>query len=325
MPTSIFIIPSIAILIGFVALLWSADRFITGAASIAFQSGMSKMLIGLTIVAFGTSAPEIMVSFFAALDNSSNMAVGNAIGSNLANIGLVLGITALIAAIPATSKMVKTEMPILVIVTLIAGYTLHDQTISFLDSILLFSGLLAFTVYLFKQQQSNDTLLKEEEEDVEHFTGLSTNQAWIHFTTGLIILLLSANLLVWGAKEIAIALEVPELIIGLTIVAIGTSLPELAASVTSALRGHHEIAFGNIIGSNIFNLLIVMAIPGFVGGANLDANIFTRDYLAMFSITMLWVILMWIAVIRKKAFSRLSGGLLLLTYSAYYVVLYQQL
>ncbi len=321
--------PILAIILGFVALIWSADRFIAGAASIANQLGMSKLLIGLTIVAFGTSAPEILVSLFAALEDSANLAVGNALGSNIANVGLVLGVTALMAAIPVKSSLIKSELPILMGVTIIAGYTLYDLRISLIDSLILLACLACFIFYLLNHQKNSekthDSLADQEEDEVEHFIGLSTSKAWLNLVFGLAILLISANVLVWGAKSVASALGVSELIIGLTVVAIGTSLPELAASVASALRGHHEIAFGNIIGSNIFNLVVVMAMPGLVGAPALDAEVFSRDYVAMVLISSLWVIMMGLAVLRKKSFSRFSGGLLLLSYGLYFVVLYNQI
>lgn len=317
--------PILAIILGFIALIWSADKFIAGSASIASHLGMSKLLIGLTIVAFGTSAPEILVSFFAALGGSGNLAVGNAIGSNLANVGLVLGITILIAPIPVKSSLIKSELPILMLITIIAGYTLYDLRITLADSMILFVCLICFIVYLVNHQKQAETLAHEEEEEVEHLIGLSLPKAWFNLCFGLAILLISANVLVWGAKEIALAVGVSELVIGLTIVAIGTSLPELAASVASALKGHHEIAFGNIIGSNIFNQVVVMATPGFVGAPALDAEVFYRDYVAMVLISILWVIMMAQAVIKKKPFSRFSGSLLLLAYGIYSAVLFLQI
>ena len=316
----------IGIIIGFVALIWSADRFIAGAASLAFQWGMSKLLIGLTIVAFGTSAPEILVSLFATLDGAGDLAVGNALGSNITNVGLVLGVTAFVAAIPVTSKLIKAELPILILVMAGTGVVLYDYDISLLNSLALTAGLMAFLYYLYRQQQKGE--IDEsvgDEDEIEELTSLSNRTAWLNFTGGLIILLVSANILVESAVFIATAMGISELIIGLTVVAVGTSLPELAASIASAKRGHHEIAFGNIIGSNIFNLLVVMAIPGFINTEVVDAAVFTRDYLAMILISGLWIVMMGIAVIRNKPFGKMAGFLLLASYGLYYFVLYQQL
>ncbi len=313
------------IVFGLIALIWSADRFIAGAASIALNSGMAKLTIGLTIVAFGTSAPEIIVSLFAALDGSGNIAVGNALGSNITNVGLVLGVTALIAAIPVSRKILINELPVLFIVSLLAGYVLYDATIDRFDGLLLLTGLAGFMFYLYRKAVNATPEEDTDEDEVDQFTGLSNGKAWFNFALGLVVLLISAKFLVDGAVTIARAYEISELIIGLTIVAIGTSLPELAASVTSALRGHHEIAFGNVIGSNIFNLLVVMAVPGLVGTQQLDGAVFTRDYLAMMILTSLWALLMLSDYLRKKPFGRLAGSLLLATYAGYYVVLYTQL
>lgn len=316
----------IGIILGFIALIWSADRFIAGAASLAFQWGMSKLLIGLTIVAFGTSAPEILVSLLATLDGAGGLAVGNALGSNITNVGLVLGVTAFVAAIPVTSQLIKAELPILILVMAAAGIVLYDYDITLLNSLALTACLLLFMFYLFRQQKNgNIDESVEDDEEIEHLTGLSNKQAWMYFFGGLVVLLVSAQVLVKSAVFIATDMGISELIIGLTVVAVGTSLPELAASIASARRGHHEIAFGNVIGSNIFNLLVVMAIPGFIHTEVVEAAVFSRDYLAMILISGLWIALMGLAVLRKKPFGKVAGFLLLASYAFYYFVLYQQL
>ncbi|NRB37625.1 MAG: calcium/sodium antiporter [Pseudomonadales bacterium] len=317
---------TIAIILGFIALIWSADRFIAGASSLAFQWGMSKLLIGLTIVAFGTSAPEILVSLFASLDGSGDLAVGNALGSNITNVGLVLGVTAFVAAIPVTSQLIKAELPILILVMAVSGFVLYDNEISLGNSLLLLAGLCLFLGYLFRQQKKgNIDESVEDDEEMAHFTGLTGKKVWLNFFGGLIILLISAQVLVTNAVVIATHFGISELIIGLTVVAVGTSLPELAASISSARHGHHEIAFGNVIGSNIFNLLVVMAIPGFISTEVIEPAVFTRDYLAMVLISGLWILLMGIALLRKKPFGKGAGALLLASYGLYYFVLYQQL
>ncbi len=315
-----------AIIIGFMVLIWSADRFIAGAASLAYGWGMSKLLIGLTIVAFGTSAPEILVSLFAALDGAGGLAIGNALGSNITNVGMVLGCTALIASIPVARKLFRAEIPILIIVMALSGYILHDATVSLIDSYLLIGALMIFFFFLFMQQKkgsSQDSL--EDEEEIQELTSLKGSAVWLNFIGGLGLLLISAEILVRSAVFIATDMGISDLIIGLTVVAVGTSLPELAASIASARKGHHEIAFGNIIGSNIFNLLVVMAVPGFVSGAAIDMAVFSRDYVTMVAITLLWLLLMAFAIKRKKPFGKIAGALLLSSYIAYYVVLYQQL
>lgn len=288
----------LAVLVGFIALVWSADRFVTGAAVTAKHLGMSTMMIGLTIVAFGTSAPEIFVSLNAALHDAADMAVGNALGSNLANMGLVLAVTALITAIPISKSVIRRELPILAAITILAGYTLLDYKVSFADGCLLLgsifvAGYLAFRSHKNNPQLDDDVDLAASLEAMtpeEELDDLSSGKAWMLLIGGLVVLVASSNLLVWGAKSVAIQLGVSQLIIGLTLVAIGTSLPELAASVACALKGQVDIALGNVVGSNIFNLAAVMSIPGLVGGVQLGSEIFNRDYAFMAGITLLLIV-----------------------------------
>ncbi|MFK7732028.1 MAG: calcium/sodium antiporter [Pseudomonadales bacterium] len=288
----------LAVLVGFVALVWSADRFVTGAAVTAKHLGMSSMMIGLTIVAFGTSAPEIFVSLNAALHDAADMAVGNALGSNLANMGLVLAVTALITAIPISKSVVRRELPILAAITLLAGYTLLDYKVSFVDGCLLLGSIFVAGYLAFRSHKKNPEL--DVDDDLaasleamtpeEELDDLPKAKAWMLLIGGLVVLVASSNLLVWGAKSVAIQLGVSQLIIGLTLVAIGTSLPELAASVACALKGQVDIALGNVVGSNIFNLAAVMSIPGLVGGVQLGSEIFNRDYAFMAGITLLLIV-----------------------------------
>ncbi|RTE65923.1 calcium/sodium antiporter [Amphritea opalescens] len=310
--------PIIALLLGFIILVWSADRFVIGAAGTAKNMGMSPMLIGLTVVSFGTSAPEILVSIMAATTGAGDLAVGNALGSNIANIGLVLGMTALIAPLPVRSKVLKQEIPLLLAITLLAGAVLYDLYLGHIDSIILFLSLIG-CLYLFTRFQRNasDDDINEEEEELPE---LSTLWAIFWLITGLLLLAGSSRLLVWGATEIATTLGVSDLIIGLTIVAIGTSLPELAASVASALKGHTDIALGNIVGSNIFNIAAVMAVPGLLAPIALDPMVLWRDYGSMLGLTLLLVAL---AVYqRPPRISRFEGGILLTAYAGYLALLY---
>ncbi len=307
-----------AILGGFLALMWSADRFVSGAAATARNLGMSPLLIGLTVVSLGTSAPEILVSAIASFTDYPGLAVGNAIGSNIANIGLVLAITALICPLPIHSGLLKRELPLLLVVTLIAGYCLLDSRISLVDSLLLLAMMVA-TIYLLIRWQKgarHDALEQEEDEEIPT---LSQGKASWLLLSGLLILLGSSRLLVWGATEIAMALGVSDLVIGLTVVAIGTSLPELAASVVSALKKHHDIALGNVVGSNIFNLLTVLPVPGLIKQVTLSTEVFSRDYLAMLAITVLLIAMIFI---RRQLLPRAGGLLLLLAYAGYMGTLY---
>ncbi|WP_290702623.1 calcium/sodium antiporter [Amphritea sp.] len=310
--------PIIALLVGFIILVWSADRFVIGAASTAKNFGMSPMLIGLTVVSFGTSAPEILVAIMASTAGAGSLAVGNALGSNIANIGLVLGITALVAPLPVRSKVLKQEIPLLLAITLLAGGVLYDLYLGRIDSIILILSLIAclFLFTRFQRNASDEDIADEEEELPE----LPTSWAFFWLITGLLLLAGSSRLLVWGATEIATTLGVSELIIGLTIVAIGTSLPELAASVASALKGHTDIALGNIVGSNIFNIAAVMAVPGLLMPIELESIVLLRDYGMTLGLTLLLALL---ALFQKPPnISRMEGGILLAVYAGYLALLY---
>lgn len=309
-----------AIVLGIVGLMWGADRFVASSASFARTIGFSPLVIGLTIVSVGTSAPEIVVSINAALSGSGELAIGNALGSNLANIGLVLGITLLIAPIPVYRHLIRQESPILLMITALAGLCLYDGALNRLEGaflMLLVAPLLAMVIK-YKKSHGDDSA-------AENITTYSNRQTAILFSSGLVVLLLSADLAVWGATSIATYLGISELIIGLTVIAIGTSLPELAASVMSALRGHHDIALGNIIGSNLFNILLVMGIAGSIQPISLGSAIFYRDYLAMACITLVMVgLLVWaLRGSRNKAkLSRTAGLILLTLYCAYDYILW---
>ena len=315
-----------AILFGFALLIWSADLFVAGAASIAQNLGMSPIIIGLTIVSLGTSAPEVLVSLTASLAGSGELAIGNAIGSNIANIALVLGITVLIAPLMVQQRCMKKEVPVLLLATAGVGVLLLDNLLSTLDGWLMLAAL-TFIVVQLVRTQSRDTELLVEAVD-EPLPHLQTGRAWISFLTGLILLVASSRMLVWGAVHTATELGVSELIIGLTIVAIGTSLPELAATVASALRGHTEIALGNIIGSNLFNLLAVMAIPGIVAPQILEPAVTSRDYPAMTFITVFLAIAIFFSRKRSKSkaghayLGRILGVLLVSFYALYYYLLH---
>lgn len=306
--------PIISLVLGLIVLVWSADKFVFGAAGTAKNLGMSPLLIGLTIVSFGTSAPEILVSIMATLDDSGTLAIGNAIGSNIANIALVLGVTALIAPLPVSSTVKNKEMPLMLGVTVIAGALLFNLQLTIIDSIILFTALVISLVIFAKFQQKDDS------NDDDDIPTISTATGIIWFIIGLILLIASSKALVWGATQIATSLGVSQLVIGLTIVAIGTSLPELAASIMSALKGQHDIAIGNVIGSNIFNLGAVMTIPGLASTVDLQHDVFYRDYLLMLALSAL---LLTFCFLRKPAkIKRLEGSVFVAIYTAYMAVLY---
>ena len=309
------LLPCLAIIVGLVVLVWSADRFVLGAAATAKHFGMSPLLIGMTIVSLGTSAPEIFVSLTASLNGAGTLAIGNALGSNIANIGLVLGITALIAPLPIQSRMMRKEIPILLLVTVIAGLVLQDLGISLMDGIIMLACLVVTLFWLFNES-ADEGIGGLDEEEAEAMGKLTTKQSLFWMAVGLIALIISAKLLVWGAVDVARFFGISELVIGLTIVAIGTSLPELAASVTSALKGHHDIAIGNVVGSNIFNLLAVMPIPGLIAYTQVQEMALYRDYGTMLLLTLLLIAFIY-AFRRSKRIGRAAGGILLLAYMSY--------
>ncbi len=304
------------IIAGLAVLVWSADRFVNSSVSTARNLGMSPMLIGLTIVAFGTSAPEMIVSGTAALADASDLAVGNAIGSNIANIGLVLGITALVSPIPLKAMVLKREFPILLGASLIVSTLFLDNYLGPWDGVIMLA-LLAISMYLLTR---NNPEAPELAEEVDEIPSISTPKAIIQLTISLALLLASSKLLVWGASGVARELGVSELIIGLTIVAIGTSLPELAASVASALKGHHDIALGNVIGSNLFNLLAVLPIPALLNPVTLGSEVLLRDYGVMLGLTIALAAFAYIMQ-KKGRLGRRVGCLLLAAYSGYMYLL----
>jgi len=318
MTTAFFIL---AIIAGFAVLIWGADRFIDGAASIATNLGISPLIVGLTIVGFGTSAPEMLVSALAAFDGAPSMGVGNAIGSNITNIGLVLGITILITPLTVNSASLKREFPMLALVMAIALYLVWDLELSHLDGIILFSGFI-FTLfgmaYLAVKSTEKDPLADEfEKQFTEH--QMSTKKAVLSFVIGLTALLVGSKALVWGATGIAQLLGVSDLIIGLTIVAIGTSLPELAASIISALKNEHDIAVGNILGSNMFNLLAVLAMPGLIAPSVLDPMILLRDFPVMIALTIALFLFAYFG--KNGRMGRVAGSLMLVSYIGYNALL----
>ena len=309
-----------AIIVGLIFLVWSADKFVIGAAATARHLGMSPLLVGLTIVAIGTSAPEMFVSAIASLDGVGNLAIGNAIGSNITNIALVLGITALVAPIPLQKSLLKKELPLLMMITLLAGVVLIDLELNLIDALILIAALV-FALFLMFQQSSESGESVMDEDEAAEIESTSTAKATFWLIAGLAVLMASSKALVWGASGVATAFGVSDLVIGLTIVAIGTSLPELAASVASALKGHHDIAIGNVIGSNIFNLLAVMPIPGILAVTAVEPMALYRDYMVMAGATFL-LLLFFVICYRKGTLGRLPGILLTAGYFGYLSTLF---
>ncbi len=307
----------LAIIAGFVLLVWGADRFVDGASSLARNLGISPLVIGLTIVGFGTSAPEILIGALASFDGAPALAVGNAIGSNIANVGLVLGITLLIRPLIINSDTLRREFPVLAVVMLLAFILMYDQYLSRFDGGILFVGFMLMLIVMtwFAISSSKSDPLQQEFEQELAVPVMTSAQSVLKFMIGLVTLLVGSKLLVWGAVGVAQMFGVSELIIGLTIVAIGTSLPELAASIASVLKAEPDIAVGNIIGSNIFNLLAVLAMPGLIAPSILDPAVLSRDYVVMVSLV---VLLFAFASSNKQGrIGRLAGGVMLLVYIGY--------
>ena len=276
----------IAVIFGLALLVWSADRFVEGSASTARHFGMPPLLIGMVIVGFGTSAPEMVVSALAASQGNPGIALGNAYGSNITNIALILGVTALISPIAVHSRVLRKELPLLTLVTALAAWQLWDGQITRLDAVVLlavFGGLMGWTIWQGLQAQE-DALGTEIAQELD-VRVMPIRRAVFWLVAGLLLLILSSRILVWGAVEIAQGFGVSDLIIGLTIVAVGTSLPELAASVIAARKGEHDIALGNILGSNLFNTLAVVGIAGAIHPLAVGPEVFNRDMLVVAALT----------------------------------------
>jgi len=318
-----YVLFTLCIIGGIFGLVWSADRFVLGASTTARNLGVSTLIIGLTIVSFGTSVPEIVTSATAALRGSPELAIGNVLGSNIANIGLVLGLTALVCPIIIPASLLKEELPALLIVTIAALLIFQDLYLNWVDGIILLVLLACFTLFVLKIKSSlSETQLSEDAEISEFIADISTAKSLGLMLFGLILLLISANALIYGATGIARALGVSELIIGLTIVAIGTSLPELAASITSVLKGHHDLAIGNIVGSNILNLLLVLPVPAFLAPLYIDAIVLFRDVGVMLAMTLLLSAFLVLKIKSGLKFGRLLGAVLLLLYLTYTILLF---
>jgi cation:H+ antiporter len=322
------LIDIVAILAGFGLLIWSADVFVLGASATARNLGVSPLVIGLTVVGFGTSAPEMLVASIAAAGGNPGLAVGNALGSNITNIALILGITALIIPLKVHSNILKREYPLLLLATLVATVCIGlDNHLGWIDGLIFALVLLAIMSWVVHQALANrttasmdvDTLQQEFEQEIpEH---MPMKEAMIKLISGFTVLLISSKLLVWGAINIATFFGISDLIIGLTIVAIGTSLPELAASISSARKGEHDIAIGNIIGSNMFNTLGVLGVAGLIEPSTLDSDVLSRDLPIMFLLTLLLFIMAY-GFRSHGRINRIEGGFLLALFIGYEVLLY---
>ncbi|MDZ7596825.1 MAG: calcium/sodium antiporter [Desulfobacterales bacterium] len=307
----------LAIAFGLALLVWSADRFVEGAAATARHFGMPPLLIGMVIVGFGTSAPEMVVSALAASQGNPGIALGNAYGSNITNIALILGITALISPIAVHSQVLRKELPILTVITALAAWQLWDGEISRIEAIVLlgvFVGLMVWTIWQGMHKKA-DAFGNEMEKELA-VDAIPIRRAIFWLVVGLVLLIVSSRILVWGAVEIAHGFGVSDLIIGLTIVAVGTSLPELASSVIAARKGEHDIALGNILGSNLFNTLAVVGIAGTIHPMAVGPEVFSRDILVMAVLTVSLFVFGY-GFRGPGRINRFEGGALLACYVGY--------
>lgn len=278
----------LALITGLLLLIWSADRFVEGASDTAQYFGMPKILIGVIIIGFGTSAPEIVVSAISALNHNPGLALGNAYGSNIANIALILGLTALLSPVAISRSILKKELPILFVVTLISAGLLYNGYISRLDGIILLSLLaiiIIWTIFSAIKDKNNELVHSVDETLVHSPNEISITSSLFWVIIGLTVLLCSSQLLVWGAVNIAHYFGVSDLIIGLTVVAIGTSLPELASSIAAARKGHDELVLGNIVGSNLFNTLAVVGLAAVISPMDVSRTVLTQNIPIMLGLT----------------------------------------
>ena len=313
-----------AVLAGFALLIWGAHLFVVGAAATAHDLGVSHLLIGVTIVGLGTSAPELLVSANAALRGVPDIAIGNALGSNIANVGLILGLTAIIVPLTVQSQTLRREMPVLLAITLLTLLPFLDGYFSRMEGLALIAGLVLMLVWLVRAELSNNDEIDGGAFDDEIPSDMSLPRALGMTAAGLLVLFGSSHMLVWGAQNIALALGVSELVIGLTVIAIGTSLPELAASLTAAMKNQHDIAIGNDIGSNMYNLLAVMGTAGALSPSRPDANVLQRDFPVMIGMTVVLFAMAYSLNDEKGGrITRLEGGALLLAFFGYqaYVII----
>lgn len=306
------------VVVGLGLLVYGADRFVVGAANIARVLGMSPLIIGLTVVGIATSAPEVLVGTVATLDGKTTLAIGNAVGSNIANIGLVIGATALFCPLVAKSPTLRREFFIMSAAITIALVLLLDSYLSRLDGIILIVSLVAslfWVVYLARTSSRTDPLAVELEHELEEERVDSPLKSWLMLFFGLLLLLGGAEMLVRGAVAIAQAFGVSDLVIGLTIVAIGTSLPELAASIMSVLKDEADLAIGNVIGSNLFNMLMVLGVPAIIGPSAVSSEVLYRDFPVMITLTIFMGAMIF--VFGKGKFDRIEGGILFCCFVAY--------
>ncbi|MDX1633271.1 MAG: calcium/sodium antiporter [Marinobacter sp.] len=307
-----------AIIVGLALLVWSADRFVDGAAATASHAGMPPLLIGMVIIGFGTSAPEMVVSAMAAVDGNPGLALGNAYGSNITNIGLVIGLVALLSPIQVHSQVLRKELPLLFAISLIAGWQLLDGNLTRADGwtlLAVFAVVMGWSVVQGMRQGPDALATDVDQELISH--PMPLNKALMWLVVGLALLVVSSRMLVFGAVYVAQSLGVSDLVIGLTVVAIGTSLPELASSLMAIKKGEHDLALGNVIGSGIFNTLAVVGIAASIQPLAVEAVVLQRDWLLMTALTVALFIMGFGLKGRQGRINRLEGAALLAVFFGY--------
>lgn len=314
-----------AVIAGLALLIWSADKFVEGAAAMARLLGVSIMIIGITIVGFGTSAPEIVVSVISVLQDTPGLAIGNALGSNIANIGLILGVTAIIVPVPVATHLFKNEYPLLILATAVMTWSLFDLSLDIVDGFALTVLLALSLLHLIREHRRHPAQYAQEEHEIEemiHTMQMPAAIGWL--TLGLLVLVGSSKLLVWGATGIALTLGVSELIIGLTVVALGTSLPELAASIASLKKGQPDLAIGNVIGSNLFNSLAVIGLPALLTSFSVEEAARSRDLSVVIGLTLMLILMSRFPTAVPRHLTRSKGIVLLAAFVIYQLYLYYE-
>ncbi len=311
----------VTLIIGLIFLVWSADRLVFGSAALARNLGVSPLVIGMTILAMGSSAPEMMVSATASLAGKTDTAVGNVLGSNITNIALILGLTAIIKPLSISSLVIRRELPLMIIVTILAGVVLWDNHLGYYEGVFLFAVFAAFIIAMLRisrnEETKGDNFIQDQESEIPE--GVSNSKAALWIVVGIVILPLAADKLVDSAVFIAKYFGMSDLVIGLTIIAIGTSLPELAASLAGVLKGEDDMAVGNIIGSNVFNILAVMGIPGIINPSQISAYAMGRDFWVMFIMSLLMVVF---ALGKSRSINRIEGSIFVLCFILYQTYLF---
>lgn len=308
----------LSLVVGLVVLVWSADKFVDGASGIAKFYGMLPLLIGMVIIGFGTSAPELVVSALASYQGNAGIALGNAYGSNITNIALILGATSILMPISVHSQVLRKELPILTLVSLATVGLIYDFDLSRFDALILlliFTLLMAWTIWA-GIKNSKDAFSQEMEAELKDLKQMSIKQSYLYTISGLVLLIISSRALVYGAVGIATALGVSDIVIGLTVVAVGTSLPEFASSIIAARKGEPDIALGNVLGSNLFNTLAVVGIAGTIHPFSFEKEILYRDISVMLLLTISLFIFGY-GFKGKGRINRIEGGILLISYIGY--------